>query len=214
MSAPTYPILETKNVNQEVMPSGMVMLPISRTDGKKGKSGLCIVTPEISDNVLQLVMGNPIGKAWLIDCMNGVRSKIASDLNKAGKIIGSANLGIDALLERMKVENDSVRMTKESVGAWFDADLKGLIEDKIKIKLLGIAQDKLDKLTGAYREKFQSLCGRDVSMSNEVKAQLLVALELLGGDGDGDDVYDNAICNKLIEKLSEVKEATEILAAL
>jgi hypothetical protein len=187
---------------------GNVILSIARTDGKKGKSGNCIVVPAVSESVLTLVFNHADGKAWITDCIDDLRSEIASAINKKGEVISSDKLGIDALLVAMRTANESQRMTKESITNWFNADLAPLVASRICEKMFGIADDKLTKLVEAYAEKFASLAGREVSMKDEVKAMLIKALELLP------DEYEHPIATKVIAKLTKVEETTEILTAL
>lgn len=200
-----FPVVKTADA---IVSDGMVSLSIARTDGKKGKSGLCIVVPVISESVLSLVVNHEIGKAWIVDCIDGLRSKVASGINKAGNTITSDKLGIDALYIAMKAETESQRMTKDAIGAWFDTDLASLISAKIAAKMVGIAADKLAKLVDGYKVTFQTLAGRDVSMNEQVKAGLLKAMELLPAE------YEHVIAGKVLEKLTEVTEATDVLTAL
>lgn len=187
---------------------GFTTLSISRTDGKKGKSGLCIVVPVTSDSVVSLVTASDIGKAWIVDAIDDVRSRIASAINKAGLTITSDKIGIDGILAQMKLETESQRMTKDAIGAWFDSDLAPLLSARIQEKMAGIAADKLAVLVGNYKATFQTLAGRDVSMSEQVKAGLIKAMELLPAE------YEHVIGTKVLEKLVDVSEAKVMLAAL
>jgi hypothetical protein len=200
-----FPVVKTVDA---VIADGHIALPVSRTDGKKGKSGLCIVVPVVSDSVVSLVIQSDIGKAWLSDGIDTVRSHIASVINKAGNTITSDKLGIDGILAQMKLETESQRMTKEAIGVWFDADLAPLVSARIAEKMQGIAADKLAKLVDGYKVTFQTLAGRDVSMAEPIKAGLIKAMELLPAE------YDHVIGNKVMEKLIDVSEATNVLAAL
>lgn len=200
-----YKVQATKDA---VVGDGQITLAISRTDGKKGKSGLCIVVPEVSDAVVAVVQNGVEFASWLVASINDLRSGIASGINKKGDVITSDKLGVSAILAAMKAATESQRMTKEAIGTWFDADMVALISTRIKSKMVGIADDKVAKLVEGYKLRFQSLSGRDVSMADAVKAQLIVALELLP------EGYENVIAEKITEKLTEVAEATEMLAAL
>lgn len=191
-----------------VVADGMIALPVGRTDGKKGKSGMCIVVPVVSDSVVALVTASDTGKAWIVDCIDGVRSRIASAVNKSGDTITSDKLGIDGLLAAMKAETESQRMTKDAIGIWFDADLAPLVAVRIQEKMIGIAADKLGVLLAGYKSTFQNLAGRDVSMPETVKAGLVKAMELLPED------YDSVMGSKVMEALVNVNSASVVLAAL
>lgn len=202
----TYAVIKTSDVKE--LDANQVTIAISRTDGKKGKSGLCAVVDAFGTNNLQAAMLDDTGKAWMIDAIEALRARMASELNKAGKPLNQFNLGYDAVIAAMRQESMNQRMTAEAIGAWFDGDLSGLIGARIQEKIPTIASDKLAKLVEGYKDKFQSLSGRNVSMNEQVKGQLLNAFSLLGDD------YDSVIGNKVLEKLMTVTEATEVFAAL
>ena len=204
-----YSVIKTSDVtDDQKSEASLTILPIARTDGKKGKSGFCIVVPQVSDSVLHLVTTSDIGKAWIVDCINDMRSKLASSINKAGQTITSDKLGIDALLAAMKAESESQRMTRDAIGAWFDSDISSIIAEKVKEKMPGIANDKLAKVLESYKENFQKLAGRDISMPNVVRDNLLRAMEFLPAG------YDSVIGGKVLEKLASVTEAQEVMVAL
>ena len=169
-----YTIVKTADA---IVNEGNTTLAIARTDGKKGKSGLCIVVPQVSDAVYSLITNSDWGKAWIVDCVDSLRSRMASQINARGETITADKLGITAIESAMRQELESQRITMDSIGKWFDADLAGLIEGRIRTKSNGAASDSaIAKMVGMYREKFQSLAGRNVSMSADVKLQLLTAL--------------------------------------
>jgi len=155
-----------------------------------------------------LVTTSEIGKAYITDCIDDVRSKLASAINKAGNTVTSDKLGIDAILDFMRKESENQRMTKDAIGAWFDADLSGLIAEQIAIKYEGIAQDKIDAYLANYRAQFQTLAGRDVSMNDDIKAALMRVTDYLPED------YDSVIGGKVIEALSKVSSAKAVEFAL
>jgi len=203
-----YSVVATKDL-PEAIGDGMTIYPISRNDGKKGKSGLVAVMPSVSDSVFNVFTTNETGKAFIVDAVERLRSKIASKLYAGGLVISDDRIGIDGLLALAKQETESQRMTKESIGVWFDVALGELVGNAIAAKMPhGIAADKVAVLVDGYKAKFQTLAGRDVSMPNAVRDQLLKVLGLLS------DGYEHPICEKVAVALAEVQEASETLAAL
>jgi len=202
-----YPVKATKDIGELAV--DQVVLGIARTDGKKGKSGLCIVAPVVSSAVLNLVHNNETGKAWIVNCIDDLRSRIASAANKAGKSITSEMLGIDALLVAMGEENASNRLSKESIAVWFDEVMGELITKRIKAKMgdVTIADDKLVKLVEGYKNQFLNLAGRG-NLPEAIRVQLATALELLPED------HDNAVTTKIAEKLAAMAVPAEELMAL
>lgn len=208
-----FPIVKTADA---VVTDGNTTLAIARTDGKKGKSGLCIVVPVVSDAVYSVITNSEWGKAWIVDSVDSLRSRMASQINAKGETITAARLGIDAIESAMRQELESQRITMDSIGKWFDADLAGLIAGRIRSKTGNAASDTaIAKMVSAYREKFQSLAGRNVSMSTDVKLQLLAALELLTAAAAASGTeYESVIGSKVADLLDKAQEATEMLAAL
>lgn len=205
MSNGIYAVVSTT----EELPAGYIRLPISRTDGKKGKSGTCIHVPAISDAVRSVIYNSPIGELWFSAQVASHLSEMASSLNKAGNSITSEKLGVTAVLVSMAASLEAQRMTKETIGKWFDADLAPLVSARIQELLAGISNDKLEKLVSGYREQFQTLAGRDVSMTKEMKAQLIKAVELLPGDYE-----PSVIGEKVLTALATVQEASALLNVL
>lgn len=204
-----YTVTATKDLPKGyTVPEGMTMYSISRNDGKKGKSGIVCVMPSISEAVRDVFSNSVEGKAFIQDRLEWLRSKVASALNAKGATIHDENIGITALLAQAKLETESQRMTKESIGEWFDADLAPLIAARIQEKMQGITADKVEKLVAGYKKQFELLSSRECHFAPEVKAQMLKALEMLPED------YDHVIAVKVAEKLNSVSEATETLAAL
>ena len=200
--------LVQKTADVKAIPEGMQQFAVSRNDGKKGKSGIVCVAPAITEAVQSVFEQSIEGKAFILDCISGLRSKVISKLHSKNLTITDEAIGITALVAMAKLETESQRMTKEAIGNWFDADLSGLIANAISAKMQGIAADKLAKLVDGYKAKFQTLSQREISMQLAVKAQLVKAMELLPED------YDNVIAEKVAEALTKAEEASETLAAL
>jgi hypothetical protein len=202
-----YQVVATKDLPKAIG-DGMTVYAVSRNDGKKGKSGIVCVAPSISDSVVAVFSNSSEGRAFIVDAIEGLRSKLISKLYAKQLTVTDDAIGITALQLLAKTETESQRMTKEAIGAWFDADLGGLIGYAIGLKMIGIADDKLAKLVDGYKSKFQTLAQREVSMPVAVKAQLIKAMELLPSD------YESIIGEKVVEALTKAEEASETLAAL
>lgn len=202
----TYAVIKTSDVKE--LDAGQAVISISRTDGKKGKSGLVAVIDAFGTNNMQSAMLDDTGKAWLIEQVESLRSRMASELNKSGKPLNQINLGYESVLKAMGLENESQRMTKEAIGNWFDTDLSRLIGAAISVKFPHVVGAALDKMTQQFKDKFQSLAGRDVSMNDKEKEQLQKALVLLG------DEYNHPMADKIAEKLASVTKAGSMIDAL
>jgi len=202
-------VKSTKTEPIKDVPEGMVTLSVSRTDGKKGKSGLYVMVPAVSSNVPSAVVANDVGAAWMIQKVDEIRSQIISGLHKAGKTITDDKFNFSAILAVMKEETESQRMTKETIGTWFDSDLAPLIASKAKEKMTGITEDKVKKILAGYRETFCELAGRSQHMDPKIKVKLIAAMELLP-----EEKQEVTIAVKVAEKLESMTEANEMLIAL
>ena len=107
--------------------------------------------------------------------------------------------GLQVDFDAMQAEESAARFSKESIGIWFDADLAGLIADKIKEKIAGISTDELHKLVESYRTGFQALAAREVFMSPEEKVRLQKAIDLLPDDYETEYA---ATAEKLLSKFA------------
>lgn len=163
--------------------SADVVISIGRLDGKKGKSDSCAVVPAFSINTMQAILNDSNGAAWLTDCVNGLRSKIATALHRGGKAITTESIALTAVLAAMTAELTAGRMDKEAIAKWFDSELAEHVSTAIAAKMPGIAADKLSALVAGYSEAFQSM-SRAASIEPALQAQLLKALALLPDDND------------------------------
>jgi len=205
----TYAIYKTADVSAG---NNETLLPISRTDGKTGKSGLCIKVSALSDAVLNVVYVDTIGKQFLINAIDSVRSKVASQLNKDGKQITDDKIGVTAILAAMKADVESQRFTKKSVKAWFDEYLASPLQSAIKEKYAGITSDKTLRMVSDYCEAFQLLASRPVGGKYEMKSDvlngLLYVLELLPED------HATVTGNEIASRLEKTIEPAALVLAL
>lgn len=205
-----YQIKPTKEIKET---TGMVSIPVARNDGKKGKSGIAVQLPCISDAVLNVFMTNPAGRTFLADAIDSLRAKIASNIYAKGyTTIGSDEVGITALLALAKAEAESQRLTKESIGAWFDADMAPLLIAAIKEKYAssGISEDRIIKIISNFRSGYQVCAARpdNRSLPTAMRNNLLAQFDKFP------EGYDNLVANKLLDILPEIEEASVTLEAL
>lgn len=202
-----YKVINAKNAT--LTASVNVFISIARNDGKKGKSGMVMEIPELTENSVMSILNNKHGMAWVINEINSLRSKIASKATQGiDSVIKPEVVGITNVLSVMQKEIESTRISKESIATWFDSELSSVITTKITANNPTMAPDKIAKLVENYKEYFVSLAGRNISMSDAIKNQLIKALDLLGEE------YNHPIAEKIALILDEVKESTADLAAL
>ena len=213
MTATIYNVQKTTDL-PDTLPQGNTVLAVSRTDGKKGKSGLCIMVPAVSDTLISLIQSNAAGKQFISNAIDDLRSRIASSLNKAGKQITSDAIGIDALLVAMAQENESGGrvFTAESLKAWFDKALRELVVSAVKAKT-PMADDKAGAIADQFHAKLALMTAkRDKAgnryISNQDKAACIRVLELLP------EGYEHPVSDELAARLDAAKDAADITGLL
>lgn len=195
-----YIVKNSADVQESKLAAGEVKLPIAKLDGNKGKSGLCIVLPQISDSVLTLVFNSEEGQEFFVANLNKVRSGIASVLHKKGMPITSDKIGITGILEALKQHNAlTVKFNKESIAVWFNTELMQYFLPAVTAKFSNVSQDKIEAIVARYREDFMILASNDAVLSKELIAKLEKAMMLLPDD------YEHAISERLAERLTSAK---------
>ena len=154
---------------------------------------------------MNVVYHSPIGKQWMMDMVEDVKSKVASAIHKDGKVITADKIGVDAIIKAMAATASSNKLSVESITAWFVADLSKVLSDAIKAKVEGIAEDKLKALLDSYLADFVSLVARNASLSDSKRIKLEKALALIVLN----DEYESIICSKIVDKMAELQAPTE-----
>lgn len=182
----TYQIINLKNAVKQEPETGFRLCRVIAKKGKVGdrmmESQGCIL-PATRLNTLQVLLADTVGKDWLCGKVDEVVDSLVRKAVEQGKHnIFDDQISVGAILAAMAVQESATRFSKESIGAWFDADIAPLLREAILQKVTGISEDKLDHLIKGYREDFQTLAAREVFMAPEMKAKLQKALNLLPDD--------------------------------
>lgn len=205
MTLATYSVLQAKIIPDDLDYSIYTAIPIARNDGKKGKSGLAMVVDALSDNSLQRVLLSDAGKKWIADSLNTIRGKLASAQLAIGGTVSRETVNTDAIIAAMVAEAESQRISKDSIGNWFDSDLAGLVADKVRAKMPTLAEDKVEEVVKAYRTKFQVLASQEPSMDADTKAALLSVLDLLPEN------YSSVIGDKIMARMAKVDTSSLLM---
>lgn len=205
MTFTAYIPVQTKTIPDDLDTSIYTVIPIARNDGKKGKSGLAMIVDSLSENSLQRILLSDAGKKWIADSLNTIRGRLASGYLAAGGTVGRSEIGTEAILAYLAAEAESQRISKESIGNWFDADLAELVADRILEKMPTLADDKVEEIVKAYRAKFQVLASQEPSMDADTKAALLSVLDLLPDD------YSSIIGDKIMARMAKVDTSSLLM---
>lgn len=192
-----YAVVENSKASEV---EGFVLVSVGRKDKKKGKSGISVQLPVVSDNALQSLLLNPKAADWFRDQVDSLRGKIATALYRADSSIGEEAFFTDALVSAMAadVSVGGARFSKDTIGAWFDVVLVSLIAAKLEAK--GVPAGVAEKTLKAFREKFQSLAfrGETFSLDDATADQLTKALALIPEDSEE---AESAMVEKLAQQI-------------
>lgn len=198
-----YVLKSLKQVSKQEVPEGMRLLRVIHK-GKEKESQGCFV-PVVSDAMTQALLVKQEGLEWIKHQLQGVQEQIVRALGR--DTFSSDQIGHDAILAYLTAENVRERFSKESIAEWFKSDMASHLVTALHAK--GITDDaKLAQILGSFLASFQLLAGRDPSMPEAIKDQLIKALNLLP------EGYENPTAEKIAEKLNAVKEASAIIDAL
>lgn len=205
MTFATYSVLQAKTIPDDLDNSVYTAIPIARNDGKKGKSGLAMVVDALSENSLQRILLSDAGKKWIADSLNTIRGRLASAQLASGGTVSREIVGTGAIIAAMVAEVESQRISKESIGNWFDSDLAELIAWKVRANMPTLADDKVEEVVNAYRTMFKVLASQEPSMDADAKAALLSALDLLPED------YSSVIGDKIMARMAKVDTSSLLM---
>lgn len=207
-----YQIESLKVVAKKEIVEGM---RVSRIIAKKGQIGnktmesQGVVVPVVAVNVVNTLLSDDTGREFLCNAVAGVQDGIIRKLVENGKMaFFDEQIGISALIDAMRVENETSRFSKDGIAKWFDAVMVPVLREKIVEKYAGIAESKIADMLRGYLQSFQILAGRTPSMPNKVKAGLVRALEFLPQD------TDDAMTLEIGTRLAAVSEAAVMLDML
>lgn len=203
MSVINYTVQSTKEVKS--IPEGNVAVRIARNDGKKGKSGLCILVPVVSESFVSLMLNDVNGRAFITDAIDELRSKVASALNVKRLAITSESLGISAILAECNKLQQAQRMTVETLGLWFDDVMMAPITARLIELNPAVSDAHIAKTIKSYKEQFQTLSGQNVSFSAGIKANLIKAVDLLPDETEHTVIGEKAIAALNASKVIEVE---------
>lgn len=193
-----YAIVKTAEAKEL---EGYSLLNISRTDGKKGKSGMVVQVPALTDAVVTVIYNDAIGQAWIRSQIDSLRSELASSANKAGLAVTTETIGVTALLAGMVAAEAATRVSKESIGEWFKAVLQPLLGAALLAK--GIPDGVADKTIVSFSANFQKLASNEVTFPDAVSNQLAKAMELIPTDSDAAEL---AMTEKVAIRLNAAME--------
>ncbi len=167
---------------------------------------------EIADNLVALT-------PHLVNYLHSVQDKIVRETLDAGNnvvSISTSSVSIAAICEYLESSDESGRLTKESVGVWFDQ----VVQDQLAVLLsekLGISAVPTDaesakvlEVVTAFKGKITALAGGKTSYEPKVCKSLLNALAVAPAD-DALVVRFTARLQKMVEESEKQVGLMELL---
>jgi hypothetical protein len=141
----------------------------------------------------------------VIEYLQSVQDKIIREKIDAGsKSISTEEISVASMIEWLESNNESGRLTKESVGKWFDESIGEMLAVVLADKL-GVSSTPSDKesaqimaVVGTFKDKVSSLAGGKTSYEPKMCDSLIKCLELAPA-GD-------ALASRFMVRLNKMKE--------
>lgn len=175
----------------------------------------CVSLPlvEVAEVVANVVALAPV----MVEYLQTVQDKIVRELVDAGNAsISMESISIAACVEWLESNNESGRLTKESIGQWFDSEIAESLAMVLADKL-GVSATPTDaesaqvlKVLGSFKDKVSGLAGGKTSYEPKLCTSLLKCLELAPA-GDVLAARFSARLNKMIEQNSSAIEMLDLL---
>ena len=151
--------------------------------------------------------------------LHGVQDKMVRELLEAGSnvvSIATNDVSVASIIEYLESSDESGRLTKDSVAAWFDSTVSEPLAMLIGTKL-GVSEAitdaesaKVMEVVTAFKGKIAALAGGKTSYEPKVCKSLLNALSLVEGN-DALAVRFTARLNKMIEDASKQVDLMDLL---
>lgn len=169
-----------------------------------------ITAKEVESNIIALT-------PHFIEFLHGVQDKIVRErVDEGAKHITTDEVSIAGCVEWLESNNESGRLTKESVAAWFQET----IAESLAVTLaerLGVSDvpsdeesNKILAVVEAFKGKVSSLAGGKTAYEPKVCKSLITALELAPA-GDALAVRFTTRLTKMIEESSKNQDLLDLL---
>lgn len=209
-----YNIESLKTISKKEVPATMRLARViykkdKKTGIEKDSKGLHVAA--IMTATVQMIAADSNGLEWMQNAIAGVQDSVIRKLVDSGKlVINEEEISFSAIINEMKLANESsgARFSKEAIATWYAEYMLNPLSEAICNKMQGISESQLKKFIDNYLASFQILAGRNPTMSNEVKASLIRAMEFLPED------HDSVVAITIAERLAAITEASAELLAL
>lgn len=193
-----YTAKKLEELSKAEVPAGFRLARIIRKNTKENPNAVsqAVFVPAPIDTASW--MGNATIAEAVQNYMQGLQDKVIRQVLDSGRnIITDADIAVEAVASYLE-ENDETlgRLSKESIGTWYDAEVADTLTLVFADKL-GIGDQptpaevtKLEQLNNQYKGCFQKLAGKSLAgaLPPSVVTNLEKALELVPVSGFGDRI--------------------------
>ena len=156
-------------------------------DATTKKQNLAVVLPVIANEELQ----NPKLFSHFREYLEGVQVAILKELVEAtpNKVfVTPEEIGISAIVSYLETSNEGSRLTKESIGKWFDdvvaETLTVALADRLGVSDVPTKEQtaRIEKIISAFKDTTCKLAGTKTSYNEQEKEQMLKLLAMVKHD--------------------------------
>lgn len=171
------------------------------------KTSKCVSVPKVNKLSEEFISE---AQGYIVEWFEGKQDEIIRGLIEQGKdTINTADIDENAVLTFLSAEQESARITKEKIFAWFDSSIAEDLYIVFGTKICGADCDTpseaqvglINKNLNVYKEKFGSLASGATKYPQQIVEQMLKALEYSDG---GDEM-----ANRLVKRLEDMNKASE-----
>lgn len=175
----------------------------------------CVSMPLVA---IDDVIGNVAALApVMVEYLHSVQDKITRELVEAGAVsVAMDAISIAACIDWLESNNESGRLTKESVGSWFDAEIAESLAMVLGEKL-GVSEvptnaqsEQVLKVLGSFKDKVSALAGGKTSYEPKLCESLKKCLEL----APAGDVLAQRFTKRLDKMIADSAGAVDLMDLL
>lgn len=143
-----------------------------------------IATNDIQENLAVLL---PAIRSFLESQQDAIVRKL---VDSGASVVQDSDISMAAIASFAEEENTGARLTKESIGAWFDTGIADTLRvafaDRLGLSNTPTADEmfRVETAVATYKDKFAAMAGGKTSYIPEVAEKLAKALEFAADDDE------------------------------
>ena len=149
-----------------------------------GKDSLgCIVPAASQEDFVSALEQSSVFNAAM-QWYQGAWNDYLKEKLEEGVMLYKSDLELNGFISWLEAEEvKQGRISKERIGAWFDAEVATTLKRAFTEKLGNIENDKMLEILKSYKAQFMNLAKREITIAGAVKTNLEKAISLLPDSG-------------------------------